>query len=659
MRKIKYLFRYKGVISLLLVVIIIGLTIGYSTYVKELYIEGINVTYRKKADIRVTGASLYNNSEDVVNNYLEYNVKNLSSDVTLPYEESYITYNIEITNFGNVEMGILNITGLDDNLDYELIDYNLKSKICDSSNNCKLGIGKTFQIKIKYKDNCYDSDNLNYHLKLDFDFRSFHTITYNDIDGDYPSTIIDGDTLDITLSNDIEGLLIKGDSKTLVKDSDYTYNNNKLVIENVSSDLTIIKKDETNKLLDIMLMNENNSYTVDNAKSYIDSKGTPDFSKNATTDEGIYKTNDEDGDVYYFRGDVDDNHVIFAKFCWRIVRSTGDGGVKLIYDGSPVNGVCNNTGSNTQIMASQFNSSYKSLAYVGYMYGQAYTVYEQDLSSLSGTIVYGNDVTFDTTTGEYTLVDTIESDVSNWESDYTTIGSKYHYTCWSDQSKCSTVSYMNAIYKSNLKPYYFNLTDGKTHTDILKEMLEDSTNENDSVAKSNIDSWYKSNLIDYTNKLEDTVWCNDRTISNYGGWNKDESNVNSWLYFSTYGRLNSKKPSLLCNRLNDKFTVNLGTGNGDLKYPVGLITGDEIGYAGGVIWSTNDSYYLYTGQYYWSGSPSIFNYWNALEFLLNSSGVFGYLDVTYSFGLRPMVSLNPGTEIIQGDGSSDNPYLVD
>jgi hypothetical protein len=114
----------------------------------------------------------------------------------------------------------------------------------------------------------------------------------------------------------------------------------------------------------------------------------------------------------------------------------------------------------------------------------------------------------------------------------------------------------------------------------------------------------------------------------------------------------------LCNRLNDKFTVNLGIGNGDLKYPVGLITGDEIGYAGGVLWSTNASYYLYTGKNQWSGSPSDF-YWGASVFQFLSSGDFSSYFVSSSLGLRPMVSLNPGTEIIQGDGSSDNPYLVD
>ena len=38
-------------------------------------------------------------------------------------------------------------------------------------------------------------------------------------------------------------------------------------------------------------------------------------------------------------------------------------------------------------------------------------------------------------------------------------------------------------------------------------------NTNDSEIKKFIDSWYEENMTEYTNQLEDTVWCNDRSIS--------------------------------------------------------------------------------------------------------------------------------------------------
>ena len=43
--------------------------------------------------------------------------------------------------------------------------------------------------------------------------------------------------------------------------------------------------------------------------------------------------------VYYYRGEGD-NYVIFNGYCWRAVRTTDTGGVKLLYSGQPTNGQC-------------------------------------------------------------------------------------------------------------------------------------------------------------------------------------------------------------------------------------------------------------------------------------------------------------------------------
>ena len=59
-------------------------------------------------------------------------------------------------------------------------------------------------------------------------------------------------------------------------------------------------------------------------------------------------------------------------------------------------------------------------------------------------------------------------------------------------------------------------------------MLINVSNENNSTIKTYIDDWYKNNMLNYTNYLEDTVWCNDRSISELNGWNKDSSGS---LYF--------------------------------------------------------------------------------------------------------------------------------
>ena len=59
--------------------------------------------------------------------------------------------------------------------------------------------------------------------------------------------------------------------------------------------------------------------------------------------------------VYSYRGEVDNNNVAFNNFCWKIVRTTETGGIKLIYNGT-YDGDCNNTGSASTIGYSAFNA---------------------------------------------------------------------------------------------------------------------------------------------------------------------------------------------------------------------------------------------------------------------------------------------------------------
>ena len=110
---------------------------------------------------------------------------------------------------------------------------------------------------------------------------------------------------------------------------------------------------------------------------------TPDFSKIATTNEGLFKTQDDLGTSYYFRGAVDNNWVKFGKdssgkdIYWRIIRINGDGSIRMIYTGTTAPTESTKvvmTGPGTQIGTSKFNSSTDKAEYVGYMYtsGQQY-----------------------------------------------------------------------------------------------------------------------------------------------------------------------------------------------------------------------------------------------------------------------------------------------
>ena len=132
-------------------------------------------------------------------------------------------------------------------------------------------------------------------------------------------------------------------------------------------------------------------------------------------------------------------------------------------------------------------------------------------------------------------------------------------------------------------------------------------------------------------------------------------------YYGAYVRLiTNKSPQLKCPTASDKFTVNTSNGNGALTYPVGLITADEVAMAGGKFGTGNSTYYLYTNQHYWSGSPSIFDsaYSSASEFIVYSSGSIGinYV-VDHGIGARPVVSLSSKVKL-SGNGTYSNPYTV-
>ncbi len=259
---------------------------------------------------------------------------------------------------------------------------------------------------------------------------------------------------------------------------------------------------------------------------------------------------------------------------------------------------------------------------------------------------YGNSFTWDGT--NYTLVDTIN--IINLSQ--SGVLNNNHYTCFNSSGVCSELNYI--YYINSGTPYYVKLNNGNSIEDALDEMLyNDDVNTNDSTIKSAIDYWYSNNMTQYTDYLEDTVWCNDRSMDNKesNGWNPNGGSTDTLLIFKSYRNLSN----LNCQNRNDRFSVNKENGNGVLKYPVGLISKQEQNLA---YFSSKSS--LASGNYYWGLSPGYFNNYNyTYGYGVNSAGS-GYSDlVSLSYGVRPSVSLRTGIEYMSGDGSGNYPYIID
>ena len=184
-----------------------------------------------------------------------------------------------------------------------------------------------------------------------------------------------------------------------------------------------------------------------------------------------------------------------------------------------------------------------------------------------------------------------------------------------------------------------------------------------STIKQAIDKWYAGTTLekDVATKAlvsQDQIFCNDRSASSTqtAAW----TSTGATYYYGAYGRLYSNKtPILTCPTASDKFTVGTSNGNGALTYPVGLITADEVAMAGGKSRISNSTYYLYTNQYYWSGSPSRFMSYtsHAYEFYVDSSGYIDANVVDNAYGARPVVSLSSKAKL-SGSGTYDDVYTV-
>ena len=184
------------------------------------------------------------------------------------------------------------------------------------------------------------------------------------------------------------------------------------------------------------------------------------------------------------------------------------------------------------------------------------------------------------------------------------------------------------------------------------------TNKNNSTIKGVIDTWYQNELSSYSGYLADEVFCNDRTLASTSTY----SSSNSFDYAGRERLDTNKAPQLTCpNLARDGFTTATSSiGNKALTYPIGLITGDEISLAGGLFWTSNSSYYLYTGQWYWA--LSAYNWFSgyARGFIVYSYGDLDYGSGVFdSVGVRPVVSLRTSTLVTSGTGTETDPYVIE
>lgn len=311
------------------------------------------------------------------------------------------------------------------------------------------------------------------------------------------------------------------------------------------------------------------SYTADGAST----KTTP-GKANATANEGVRTSPDDYGTSYYYRGNINNNYVEFANMCWRILRVTGNGDIKLVlYNGNAesVNNPCSNVksvyapfsyykmGSSTNYHYKAFNSLDTGYVYTGFMYGP--------------------------------------------------------------------------------------------ETDI-------TVNSTDSIALSSLKGFYDQFLRKYNTMIADTIYCGDKSGTS-------ASKVLSRIYSS---------PTLTCpadakgGKAGSYTATDIVNGNGKLRgndgygskpYKIGLLSADEVAFAGLTTSSANTSTFLgYSaeGDTYWTMS-SAGNGSPYEVFFVKDGTSIDYDILTERHYIRPVIALLSSTKVT-GSGTKTDPFVV-
>ena len=192
-------------------------------------------------------------------------------------------------------------------------------------------------------------------------------------------------------------------------------------------------------------------------------------------------------------------------------------------------------------------------------------------------------------------------------------------------------------------------------------LAADRGNGTKSNAYSTVETWYNGLSTTDKNYIDTgAIYCNDRNLASGSSYSTSSS-----FNYAAYTRLiTNKTPTYECSNTSDRF------------YNFGLMTADEVSYAGGLLETNNASVYYYLnasggsstgGNWWWTMSPYRF-YWDSSAnnsagvFIVGGSGNPGYLTNTtvYHSGavVRPVVSLKSSVLVTGGSGTGSDPYTL-
>ncbi len=283
-----------------------------------------------------------------------------------------------------------NTSGLTLSKKYPIIDeegLNQESYDVTIQNVCNIGASYTVLLNKKSTSTLADEHvkvavNGNINLLSDYQATTTSISNYNDARVIYTDFLSANETKTIK----IQSWMDENTSKEDGSNKSFTYK------------ITIDAQTSKNLLADKILENKVITSTPDF------SKGEP-LASETNTGSGLYKTEDDDGTSYYFRGAIDNNYVSFANQLWRIIRINGDGSIRLIKSES--------------IGDSKFNEQAELSKYAGFTYDNASACTKSSpcISSFnSSSSTFSNNKTVTSSTIKSTLENWYKNNLASYDS---------------------------------------------------------------------------------------------------------------------------------------------------------------------------------------------------------------------------------------------------
>ena len=165
-----------------------------------------------------------------------------------------------------------------------------------------------------------------------------------------------------------------------------------------------------------------------------------------------------------------------------------------------------------------------------------------------------------------------------------------------------------------------------------------------SQVKSPLESWYQTNIGSKINLASSVAsgnyYCEQAKAKYVDSWTSGSATMTTYRKYT---------PDFKCS--SD------GNNKGVVNASVGLLSYDEVVYAGGYPYSIKNNYYLYNNTSFWTMSPAGFGSYSNVWYG-NIAGNVDYNSAATSYAVRPVLNLTADT-LATGSGTSSDPFVIE